>query len=224
MMIHTTPPPPHVANGVYYYGTRGMAEWQITISDDGRRIVDESTENTRLPSYEIIRFDPKTFSVTSSRSHLGGPGMWISSRSRGSATVQHTSGRTCEGMPKAICSRPHAIVTPMPGTKRIVPFEPYLLPFIIVRSGERKFTLAPGSMLWVAGSCASTKPRAYPKDACLHISWNNTADTPSDAPTSEDLWFNPMTYVLDRYQVAGESPTDRLICFDANTCRDPNGE
>ncbi len=76
----------------------------------------------------------------------------------------------------------------------------------------------------VDGSCSSTKPRAYPHDSCIRISWNNTVDGPPCAPTSEDLWFNPLTYVLDRYQVAKEVPTDRLICVDANTCRDPNGK
>lgn len=195
----------------------------IVISDDGRRVVDESTGNTRLPSYTKIRFNPRTFSAISSSSTIGGPGMWISSRSTGSATRQRISGKTCEGMPKVICSRPHAIVTPMPGTKRIVPFEPYLLPFIIVQSGEREFTVGSEQMLWVKGSCFSTKPQAYPKDKCIHVIWNNTADTPPGVPTSEDLWFNPATYVLDRYQVAEEASIDRLICVDANTCRDPNG-
>ena len=201
-----------------------MAETMVVVSDEGRRVVDESTGDTRLPSNTKIRFNPRTFSATSSSSTIGGPGMWISSRSTGSATRQRISGKTCEGMPKVICSRPHAIVTPMPGTKRIVPFEPYLLPYIVVQSGERKFTLAPEQELWVHGSCGATKPRAYRKDACIHITWNNTADTPPGIPTSEDLWFNPATYVLDRYQVAEELPVDRLICVNENSCRDPNGK
>lgn len=220
-MIHATPPPPHVADGVYYYGTRGMAEWKVTISHGGRLIVDESA-NARLPARSQIRFNLKTYSATSSRSSLGGPGMWISSHSRGSATSQSTSGTTCEGMPKEICSHPHSIITPMPGTKRIVPFEPYLLPFVVMQSGESKFTVGPGRMLWVKGACASTKPRAHSKDECIHINWNNTADAPSGVPTSEDLWFNPVTYVLDRYKVADEQPVDRLFCLDVDNCRDPN--
>ena len=222
-MIHATPPPSHIADGVYYYGTRGMAERVITISDSGQRIVDESS-NSRLPTYSKIRFNTRTFSVISLRSNLGGPGMWISWRSDGSATFQRTSMVRCEGMPKVICSRPHAVVTPMPGTKRIIPMEAYLLPFIILRSGERKFTIAPGRTLWVTKSCVSRGPRADPTDVCLHVAWTDAADTPADAPNSEDLWYNRSTYVLDRYKIGKEATIDRLICANITTCRDPNGQ
>ena len=211
--MQLTPPPAHIADGIYYYGqfvgdfsgsaAQKLAEWKVTIKNGGRDIVEQTTQNTRMPTGIELTFDPVTFSVTVSHFIEGGPAMRIESNSNGSATVQNTDENRCTGMPQ-VCSTPHSTVTPLPGTTRIVPLDPFLLPFIIVKSGERAFTIAHGKLLQVAGACTSQPPPNHRRDSCVRISWTD------DTPMQEDLWYDPNTLLLDRYSLNGQPPTDRI--------------
>ena len=127
---------------MFYYGSN-CADWMITILDGGRRIIEQTTANTRLPTYEEVTFDPVALAVTSRSGNLGGPNMRNSWSSTGTSTHQTWSARNCTVMGPVTCATPSADYTPAPGSKRVITTDPYLLPFIIVQSGEREFTAGP---------------------------------------------------------------------------------
>jgi len=187
--------PAHIADGVYYYGTN-EAQWKVTIENGGRHIIEQTTNNMRMPSVTDLTFDPATFVVTVNSYILGGPGIHV------------TKDESCVGMPETCTKIPHVAFTPIPGTKHAATLDPYLLPFIVAGTGEHIFTMDATHVMHANDElCHDATPVALRNDDCLRVTWGPES---LFGGAAEEIWYNPKTYVVDRYITDRNTPVDRV--------------